>query len=151
MIKKGTKSHIPEILICFDKSKLKDNYFHDPEHTNNFLMDSISKDELYVYENNKKILAFIRIDKNGMLSKFPLLRCIAVNPDYRNRGIGKELLSYFEVQGFSSSSKVFLCVSDFNPKARKLYLEQGYKEIGRIEDLYKQGITEFILCKSLKI
>lgn len=84
-----------------------------------------------------------------MLSKFPLLRTLAVKQEHRSKGIGKELLNYYENSSSINSNKIFLCVSDFNNKAKKLYTAVGYKEVGYIKDLYKQGINEYIMCKTI--
>lgn len=80
-----------------------------------------------------------------MFSQLPLLRCIAVNPQYRNIGIGKEMLSYYEVIGFGKSNKLFLCVSDFNRKAKTLYNLIGYKVVA---SLYIDDVTEHIMMNS---
>lgn len=149
MIVKGKSSNISELSNCLNDSLLKEYYFSDSKYIKNFLMDTISKNELYTYVDNSKILAFMRIDPVGMFSKFPLLRCIAVNPNYRNRGIGKKMLQHFENLWFEKSNKVFLCVSDFNLKAKKLYIESGYIEVGSINDLYKANVAEYLLCKTL--
>jgi ribosomal protein S18 acetylase RimI-like enzyme len=38
-------------------------------------------------------------------------------------------------------------VADFNPQAKKFYKDLGYKEVGVIPDLYKSGISEYIMMK----
>ena len=149
-IVKAQQNQVPELKYCLNDSKLQDEYFNNDSITDSFIRDSIDKDELYVYlDHNSKALGFIRIDHIGMFSKFPLLRCIAVNPNHRNMGIGNSLLDYFEETEFEHSDKVFLCVSDFNGSAKKLYTSVGYEEVGSIKDLYKKGITEHIMMKSI--
>ena len=149
-IAKAQHNQIPELKNCLNDSKLQDEYFNGDSITESFIRDSIDKDELYVcLDHNNKVLGFIRIDHIGMFSNFPLLRCIAVNPNHRNMGIGKSLLDYFEETEFEHSDKVFLCVSDFNDSAKKLYTSVGYEEVGSIKDLYKKGITERIMMKSI--
>ncbi len=151
MIKLGLNSQISEIVICFNNSSLQKIYFNDETYTNHFISESIDRGELYVYlDEQKKITGFMRIDLNGMFSKFPLLRCIAVNPGYRNMGIGKELLSFYENLGFDNSNKLFLCVSEFNDSAESLYKHIGYEIVGAIDGLYKDGIIENIMMKSKK-
>lgn len=150
MIRKATVTQLPELSACFNESLLKENYFSDPKYIKEFLLDSINKDELYSYFKNNQAIAFMRIDPVGMFSKFPLLRCLVVNPEFRNMGIGRSLLSYFEELYFENCNRIFLCVSDFNIKAKKLYLESGYMEVGCIPGLYKDDVTEYVLCKTLK-
>jgi len=57
-------------------------------------------------------------------------------------------MSFLEETVLNSESKIFLVVADFNPKARKLYEQIGYKEVGQIPDLYKEGVTEYLMMKS---
>lgn len=148
-MKKAKSANLLELSSCLNNSLLKENYFSDPKYIEDFILESIAKEELYTYSKGGKVIAFMRVDPVGMFSKFPLLRCISVNPDYRNLGIGKTLLDYYENLCVGKSTKVFLCVSDFNSKARKLYIESGYTEVGKIKGLYKAGVTEFLLCKTL--
>lgn len=97
-------------------------------------MDALNRGELYTYSLEGKPIAFMRIDPNVMFSKFPLLRCIAVKPKYRNRGIATEMLRYYE--DLFQDIKLFLCVSEFNNRAKQLYLRLHYQEVGNIPDLY---------------
>ncbi len=53
----------------------------------------------------------------------------------------------FEDISFTHSDKVFLLVSSFNEQAKKLYESIGYKRVGVIDDLYKNGISEYIMMK----
>ena len=47
-------------------------------------------------------------------------------------------------------SKCFLVVADYNPEAKRLYEQIGYTEVGRIPDLYKEGVTEILMMRLLK-
>lgn len=149
MIKNVTISHLPDLVECFNNSLLKDNYFTDPKSIKVFLKESIAKGELYGYFSDDKVVALMRIDPVGMFSKFPLLRTLAVNPDFRSKGIGKALLNYYEGVYSNKSRRIFICVSDFNPRAKKLYMGSGYSEVGVLPNLYKEGITEYLLSRSL--
>ncbi|MFZ5968343.1 MAG: GNAT family N-acetyltransferase [Bacillota bacterium] len=86
--------------------------------------------------------------RNGAFHGFPYLHIIAIKEEFRNLGIGKELLDYFE-KVVAQSSKVFLVVADFNSKAKQLYEKCGYKEVGVIPNLYKSGVTEYLMMKEL--
>jgi ribosomal protein S18 acetylase RimI-like enzyme len=43
---------------------------------------------------------------------------------------------------------VFLVVADFNPEAKRLYERVGYIEVGAIPNLYREGMTEYLMMKS---
>lgn len=49
-----------------------------------------------------------------------------------------------------NSSKLFLVVADFNPGAKRFYIKNGFKEVGRIPDLYKNGVVESLMMKELQ-
>ena len=59
-------------------------------------------------------------------------------------------MSLFENIGFERSSKLLLLVSDFNLQAKRLYHEIGDKEIGVINGLFREEISEDIMMKSKK-
>ena len=84
---------------------------------------------------------------NGTFHDFPYVCNISVKRNFRRRGIGRRLLGFFEDISFIHSDKVFLLVSSFNEQAKKLYESIGYKQVGVIDDLYKDGISEYIMMK----
>lgn len=150
MITHGTIHEFDEIMECIMNSTLYDAYFSDRSHREAFVSEALDRNELYVYKDEKGgVLGMMRIDMNGMLSRFPLLRLISINSKSRNKGIGTEMLEYFEKIGFEGSNKVFLCVSDFNKRAQKLYKGRGYRRVGKIRNLYKENIDEFIMMKQM--
>jgi len=38
-------------------------------------------------------------------------------------------------------------VADFNPEAKRFYEKNGYRQVGEIPGLYREGITEYIMMK----
>jgi ribosomal protein S18 acetylase RimI-like enzyme len=72
---------------------------------------------------------------------------IAVKREHRGEGVGKELLRFFEEGVFENSSKAFLVVADFNPDARRLYERLGWRQVGAIPGLYREGVTEYLMMK----
>ncbi len=143
-------SDIEGCLECLKDSLLADNYFQDTGKIENGIMDAIEQDEIYVASNEKEIIGVMRIDYKGMFGEFPILRLISVKSTHRSKRIGSLMLEYFEKTGFSKGSRIFLCVSDFNKRAKLLYFKKGFMEIGKIQNLYKEGITEFIMMKEKK-
>lgn len=76
------------------------------------------------------------------------LELLGVAKDARRVGTGKALLAHVEALVFARSRNLFACVSDFNESARAFYKEQGYCEIGPIQDLLIQGSSEFLVRKT---
>ncbi len=84
---------------------------------------------------------------NGIFHSFPYIHIIAVKNENRGQGIGKTLLRFVESAYLARYSKLFLVVADFNINAKKLYKRIGYSEIGKIHDLYRKGISEYLMMK----
>jgi ribosomal protein S18 acetylase RimI-like enzyme len=129
-------------------SELGRVYFADKEKAIASITEAMQKDEVYVaLDENAACLGFIQWIPNGAFHSYPYLHIIAVKEEYRGNGIGKALMKLFEDKVFAERPKAFLVVADFNPKAKHLYQELGYKEVGIIPDLYKKGVTEYLMMK----
>ncbi len=150
-IVKASINHLEDCLEIVTKSELGTAYFTNQEQAYDRLKGGIEKGEVHVALNdNQEVLGFAWICPTGMFAKFPYLRTIAVKEELRGKGLGKKLLHFFEQQHASSTDQVYLLVSDFNKKAKKLYESVGYKEIGFIKDWVVEGISEHIMMKRLK-
>ncbi len=147
---KAEYKHLDDCKIALQNSELGRVYFPQEDKAIRALNDGISKGEIFIAVNNDcTCLGFIWVIPNGAFHSFPYLHIIAVKEQYRNIGIGKKLLKYFEESISKNTRKVFLVVSDFNPGAKKLYQSLGYEEIGTIPSLYKEGINESLMMKEL--
>jgi ribosomal protein S18 acetylase RimI-like enzyme len=84
--------------------------------------------------------------------KIPLIRgyilALVVASDFRNRGIGTQLLQSAEERIFQESPNVFMCVTSFNHGAQRLYERLGFKQIGIITDYFVAGAHEHLLRKT---
>ncbi len=150
-ILKAQNCHLDGCTEALLKSDLGAIYFSDKDRAHKALSYGISNDEISVAVNGRsECLGFIWIIPNGAFKSFPYLHIVAVKEEYRGCGIGKRLLRFFEDTVSRYASKAFLVVADFNPKAKKLYENIGYKEVGCIPGLYKEGISEFLMMKVLK-
>jgi ribosomal protein S18 acetylase RimI-like enzyme len=144
-VKKG-QAH--DCLLCVKSSDLWDAYFKSNPSHESTIEDAISKNQVCVAINkNEKCVGFMEIIKNGCFRKFSYLSLIAVKKRYRNKGVGKALVNKFETIGFKNADRVFILVSAFNKTAQKFYRKLGYKKVGNIPDLYKNGVSENLLVK----
>ncbi len=141
--------HLNDCVLALKNSELGRVYFWQENKANNAITEGITKKEILVALDDKGLcLGFMWFIRNGAFHGFPYLHIIAIKEEYRNLGLGNEMLNYFE-SVIAQSSKVFLVVADFNPKAKKLYEKCGYVEVGIIPNLYKNGVTEFLMMKEL--
>lgn len=146
-IKLAKKSEAGECLDCVRDSLLWDAYFEE-DSSLEMTTELIEKKQIYIAQNeNGQIVGFMGIMPEGCFRKFPYLAILSISADYRNRGIGKILLDYYEEIGFEMENRLFVLCSDFNERGQAFYKNNGYVECGKIEDLYKEGIAEHLFVK----
>ena len=102
--------------------------------------------EVYVMDEEGQVLGFVVVDLRGPFSGY--LQTVCVRADARGRGCGTQLIAWAEERIFRESPNVFLCVSTFNPRARRLYERLGYTAVGELSDYVVRGHGEILLRKS---
>lgn len=103
--------------------------------------------EVYLSSIEGEAAGFIILNMKGAFVGYIQTVCIA--PDFRGQGIGSRLLEFAEDRIFAVSPNVFLCVSSFNERARRLYERAGYETIGELKDYLVRGHSEILMRKSL--
>ncbi len=93
-------------------------------------------------------VGFVLVHPKGFLGS-PYIAILGVAEHHRGRGIGCRMLTFAE-QMTTNSRFVYLCVSTFNIKARRLYERQGYSTITEIPDLFADGYCEVLMRKCIK-
>jgi ribosomal protein S18 acetylase RimI-like enzyme len=148
-IVQGNAGHVKDCVEALVDSELARVYYPTRESAEALLKEGIEKQEIYVALNEHSgCVGYIWFAPSKMFYKFPYVRQIAVRQEYRGQGIGKKLLAFVEGIAFIDWPRLFLTVSDFNSRAKKLYGRLGYKEVGLVEDLFKEGVAEYIMVKS---
>ena len=103
--------------------------------------------EVYVALLGKEIVGFMILQMRGPFIGF--IQTVGVKPEWRNKGIGSKLVKFAEDRIFRVTPNVFMCVSSFNLKARKLYERLGYQVIGELKDFIVSGHSEILLRKTI--
>jgi ribosomal protein S18 acetylase RimI-like enzyme len=103
--------------------------------------------EVYIAVRNGEIVGFIVIILRGAFIGY--IQSICVAPEWRNRGIGGQLMAYAERRIFNESPNVFICVSSFNKSALRLYERLGYETIGELKDYVISGYSEILMRKTI--
>jgi ribosomal protein S18 acetylase RimI-like enzyme len=98
--------------------------------------------ELYAVSDGEGIEGFVLLDMRGPLAGY--LQSICVRPDRRSRGLGTALIQWVEDRVFLESPNVFLCVSSFNDRARRLYERLGYEVVGELPAFIVRGHDEVL-------
>jgi ribosomal protein S18 acetylase RimI-like enzyme len=103
--------------------------------------------EVYVAVIKTKVAGFIILDMNGSFKGY--IQTLAVKPEWRNQGIGSQLIRFAEERIFRDAPNVFMCVSSFNQEAQRLYIRLGYERIGELKDYIISGHSEILLRKTI--
>jgi ribosomal protein S18 acetylase RimI-like enzyme len=79
----------------------------------------------------------------------PYLVSLAVAPAFRSHGVGAALLDHVERSYAGRSRHLFLCVSSFNPRARRFYERHGFEPVGTLRAFLIEGADEILMHKRL--
>ena len=79
----------------------------------------------------------------------PYIVSIAVAPAFRGHGVGAALLDHVERAYRGRSRHLFLCVSSFNPRARRFYERHGFESVGTLRAFLIEGADEILMHKRL--
>lgn len=103
---------------------------------------------LFIAYSGNMPSGIILLDPRGVAGS-PYIKSIAVFPEFRGLGIGSKLLSFAEDLFRNKARYLFICVSSFNERARKLYEKCGYQAAGELRNYIIEGASEILLNKRL--
>lgn len=103
--------------------------------------------ELYIARRGEEPLGFILLHPTGAMGQ-PYVASVAAAEEARGQGVGRRLLDFAEHR-YPGARSVFLCVTDFNTGARRLYERVGYEVVGELEDYVVPGHSEILMRKRL--
>lgn len=103
--------------------------------------------EVYVAVADDVVAGFIVLVLQGAFVGYIQTICVAA--ERRGGGIGTRLVRFAEERIFRESPNVFLCVSSFNPGARRLYEQLGYVLVGELTDYIVRGHSELLYRKTI--
>ncbi|MBP2024756.1 GNAT family N-acetyltransferase [Peptoniphilus stercorisuis] len=112
------EKNLDNIMDIWLKSNIEAHNFVDKNYwINNFdlVKSMIKESEIYIYEENNKILGFIGLSENYIAGIF-------IDKEFRNKGIGKNLLDYAK----DKKDKLYLNVYEKNNKAMNFYIKNQF-------------------------
>jgi len=78
------------------------------------------------------------------------MHIVGVFGSNQGKGYGKQLLDYITILAKKENIfNLYLMVSHTNPRAKKFYEREGYKEIGIIHGLHSEDNIEFVMFKNI--
>lgn len=93
------------------------------------------------------VVGFVIIVMRGAFVGY--VQSVAVAERARGRGLGSALMAFAERRIFRDEPNVFICVSSFNPRARRLYERLGFEVVGELRDYMVRGHAELLLRKTI--
>ena len=102
--------------------------------------------ESYIAKIEDRIVGFLILNLKGAFVGY--LQTVCVAPEWRNQGLGRRLVAFAEERIFREAPNIFLCVSSFNPDARRLYERLGYEFVGELKDYIVRGHSENLFRKT---
>lgn len=87
--------------------------------------------EFYYYEENNIIIGFIALEQSLNNQNIFYIEKVAVHPDFRNKGLGKELMNFaiFRIIQLGGQ-EISIGLIDSNHKLKDWYNNQGFIETG---------------------
>ncbi len=146
---KGSEKYLLGCAEALEDSDLGKYYFARKGSAKEAVLEGINAGTLYVALENEELRGFMYYLPNGVFHSFPYLHLIVTKKSNRSCGVGTEMLHYLET--IVNIPKIFLVVADFNPDAKRFYEKNGYKQVGRIDSLYRPGIAENLMMKECEM
>ena len=102
--------------------------------------------ERYVAYRGDRLAGLVILNLKGGFVGYIQTVCGA--PEFRGTGVGTALVTFAEERVFREFRNVFICVSDFNHGARRLYERLGFRLVGELTDYVVAGHSELLLRKT---
>lgn len=141
--------HVKECIQILEQSQIGERHFGDSSKIEEVFINALQKTELFVaVSTTGEVVGLLWYMQKGLFGSYPYLHLMVVKENYRNRGIGKQLLSYYEKNApLYKRTKCFLLVDDFNPKAKRFYERVGYQAVGKLPNFFKDGVDDYLMMK----
>jgi GNAT superfamily N-acetyltransferase len=84
---------------------------------------------------------------------FPFLNFIIVEKEVRRKGMGRQLMEFWEQEMKAKGHKLVMTSTDVDEEAQHFYRKLGYRDSGGIlfpQELYPGSAMELVLIKILK-
>jgi|SRR3972149_937777 len=121
------------IIVAKDFGITKENcLFHNAFIDNDTLKNKLTSNrEFYKLENNGYAVGFIAIEKSHKEKDTFYIEKVAVHPDYRDKGLGKQLMGFATKRIMDLGGKrISIGLIGSNTGLKKWYHNQGYVETG---------------------
>jgi len=102
-----------------------------------WLENIIKEKQIFVVAQDKKEIVGFRMGER-MAGNFAIAHLIAVKKEYRNKGVGKQLVNYFEQECKKRKLRgVLTYVYANNPKTINFFIKNGYNKGSKVIEFNK--------------
>jgi GNAT superfamily N-acetyltransferase len=119
--------------------------------TEEIIKKRISDRQVIIYMKGETHLGFMRF--GFWWDIFPFLNFVIVEKDVRRKGIGRELMEFWEQEMKAKGHKLVMTSTDVDEEAQHFYRKLGYRDSGGIlfpQELFPGSAMELVLIKILK-
>ncbi len=119
--------------------------------TGEIIQKKISDRQVIVCMKGKTYSGYMRF--GFWWDMFPFLNLIVVEEDVRRKGIGRELIKFWEQKMKAQGHKLVITSTDVDEQAQHFYRKLGYRDSGGIlfpQELFPGSVMELVLVKVLK-
>lgn len=90
----------------------------------------------------------------AVVLRYPFLRgayleLLAILPDFQGRGLGGAVVDWMVAESTGRVGNLWTCGSAFNSRALAFFERQGFRRVGALPDLVRDGFTEIFLRRRL--
>jgi ribosomal protein S18 acetylase RimI-like enzyme len=119
---------------------------NDKHISSNVLKRKIQQKEIIIISDNAQILGWLRFGYFWDL--IPIMNMISLEDEYRGKGLGSQLVSYWEAEMSKQGYKSVMTTTLSDEQAQHFYRKLGYKDVGAL--LLPDEALEIIFIKTLR-
>ena len=158
MIRKANQNDLPKVAEIYDKILTNEEkglitigWIRDIYPTINTAKEALKRDDLFVYENEDRIIVASAIINRNQVDvyekgnwknkvnddKIMVLHTLTVDPSYSHRGIGRKFVEFYENYAKNNNcTELRIDTNEKNNIAREFYKKIGYTEIGIVSTIF---------------
>lgn len=172
MIRQAIKSDIPDVVNIYDKileleaqGKANTGWQKGVYPTESTALDALAKGELFVFEEDGRILAAAKINQKqepeyakcqwtfeALDSEVMVMHTLVVDPDVSGYGIGSKFVHFYEEYALKHGCHYLrIDTNALNTSARALYKKLGFSEQGIIPCVFNGIVGVNLVCLEKKL
>lgn len=172
MIRKAVKNDLAQIVNIYDKileleekGKANIGWKRNIYPTEKTARDALIKNELFVLEEDGRILAAAKINQEQVPeyvychwtydapdSEVMVIHTLVVDPDFSGHGIGSKFIRFYEELALKCGCHYLrMDTNQINTAARALYKKLGYSEIGVVPCAFNGISGVQLVCLEKKL